>query len=69
MISFDEANNIAGKVARGIGLLKSCIETEDLELLKEYLADDENGTFEARSRNAKRFAAIEILLEDVKEMS
>lgn len=63
MISEDRAHAIAADVRRGVNLLKSCIVLEELELLKEYLAADEHGSFEDRTKNSKMFAAIEILME------
>jgi len=63
MIADDRAHAIAADVRRGVNLLKSCIDLEELELLKEYLAADESGSFEDRTKNTKMFAAIEILME------
>lgn len=63
MISDDRALAIARDVRVGVDLLKANIDMSELELLKEYVAAAEDISFEDKTKDARMFAAIEILME------
>ena len=57
MITFEEAETIAANVARGVRLLRSCIEADEVQKLKEYFEDD------IKPETAQRLDAVEVIMQ------
>ncbi|AGB49428.1 hypothetical protein Metho_1198 [Methanomethylovorans hollandica DSM 15978] len=55
-------SRIAKELRYGVNMLKSCIDQEELDLLREYIEADERISEEDKQMDFKYFDAVEILL-------
>jgi len=62
MIDEELAIAIAKELRYGVNMLKSCIDQEELDLLREYIEADERISEEDKQMDFKYFDAVEILL-------
>lgn len=62
MIDEELAVAIAKELRYGVNMLKSCIDQEELDLLREYIEADERISEEDKQMDYKYFDAVEILL-------
>ena len=62
MIDEELAIAIAKELMLGSDMLKSCIDQEELDLLREYIEADERISEEDKQMDYKYFDAVEILI-------
>lgn len=63
MIDEELAIAIAKELRYGVNMLKSCIDQEELDLLREYIEKDERISEYDKYKDFNYFDAVEILLE------
>lgn len=62
MIDEELAVAIAKELRYGVNMLKSCIDQEELDLLREYIEADERISFQDKVKDEVYFRAVERLL-------
>ncbi len=63
MIDEELAIAIAKELRYGVNMLKSCIDQEELDLLREYIEADERISLQDKVKDEVYFRAVERLLE------